>query len=177
MKRIHIMGASGSGATTLGAALAARLGVPHFDADTYFWIATDPPYVTPRAPEERVRLLLPLLTEAPAWVLSGAAPTWGQAFTPLYDGVVFLRLDPVERMRRLRAREVARHGDRVLPGGDMHAGSVEFLAWAEGYDRGGMETRSLRQQEAWLAEREVPVLRVDSALPVSELVAAVLGWV
>jgi hypothetical protein len=37
IKRIHILGASGSGTTTLGHALAARLQCPHFDTDAYFW--------------------------------------------------------------------------------------------------------------------------------------------
>jgi adenylate kinase family enzyme len=35
-KRIHLIGASGSGTTTLGRALAQRLGYPHFDTDHYF---------------------------------------------------------------------------------------------------------------------------------------------
>jgi cytidylate kinase len=34
-RRAHLVGASGSGAATLGRALAARLDVPHFDTDTY----------------------------------------------------------------------------------------------------------------------------------------------
>ena len=41
--RIHILGASGSGTTTLGRALAARLQCPHFDTDDCFWLPTDPP--------------------------------------------------------------------------------------------------------------------------------------
>jgi adenylate kinase family enzyme len=48
MRHVHILGASGSGATTLGAALAQRLGFTHLDSDDFFWIKTDPPYVTPR---------------------------------------------------------------------------------------------------------------------------------
>ena len=44
--RIHILGASGSGTTTLGRALAERLQCPHFDADDYFWVPTDPPLPT-----------------------------------------------------------------------------------------------------------------------------------
>jgi Shikimate kinase len=41
--RIHILGASGSGTTTLGRALAERLQYPHFDTDDSFWVPTDPP--------------------------------------------------------------------------------------------------------------------------------------
>ena len=40
MQRIHILGASGSGTTTLGRALAERLQCRHFDTDDYFWLPT-----------------------------------------------------------------------------------------------------------------------------------------
>jgi hypothetical protein len=43
--RIHIFGASGSGTTTLGAAIADRYGYAHLDVDQYFWMPTDPPFI------------------------------------------------------------------------------------------------------------------------------------
>jgi adenylate kinase family enzyme len=52
--RIHITGASGSGATTLGAGLAAALRVPWHDTDSYYWVATEPPFTTPRPMPERL---------------------------------------------------------------------------------------------------------------------------
>lgn len=173
MARIHILGASGSGTTTLGAALAARLGCPHEDTDTYFWLPTDPPFTTPRPREARLALLLPRLA-GPAWVLSGSASGWIAAIDPLDDIAVFLLLDPVLRMARLRRRETARFGARIAPGGDMAAHSREFLDWAESYDTAGPEQRSLVGHERWLTARTCPVLRLDSAAPVEELVAAVL---
>ena len=42
--RIHITGAAGSGCTSLGRALADRLGCVNFDTDTYFWLPSDPPF-------------------------------------------------------------------------------------------------------------------------------------
>ena len=57
MARIHILGASGSGTSTLGSALARRLGVPHANSDSFYWLPTDPPYTTPRPAEERQALL------------------------------------------------------------------------------------------------------------------------
>jgi len=46
IQRIHILGASGSGTTTLGRALAERLQYPHFETDDYFWLPTAPPTST-----------------------------------------------------------------------------------------------------------------------------------
>jgi adenylate kinase family enzyme len=43
-RRIHIAGASGSGVTSLGRALANALASSHHDTDDYFWLPTTPPY-------------------------------------------------------------------------------------------------------------------------------------
>ena len=42
--RIHVVGASGAGVTTVGRALEDALGTPHHDADDYFCQPTTPPY-------------------------------------------------------------------------------------------------------------------------------------
>ncbi len=55
--KIHITGASGSGTTTLGRALAHLANVDHFDTDDYFWEPSDPPFSRPRLRDERIRLL------------------------------------------------------------------------------------------------------------------------
>ena len=40
-RRIHIVGASGAGVTTLGRAVADALAIPHHDTDDFFWLPTD----------------------------------------------------------------------------------------------------------------------------------------
>jgi adenylate kinase family enzyme len=174
MPRIHILGASGSGTSTLGAALAGRLGVPHADSDSLYWLPTDPPFTTPRSPEERQVLLSRILPANARWVFSGAATKWAAPLERHYDLVVFLRLDPQVRMVRLRQREAARWGSRILPGGDMAAIHEAFIAWAEAYDTAGSSGRGLLTHETWLADQTAPVLRLDSLQPVPDLVAAVM---
>jgi adenylate kinase family enzyme len=137
--RLHILGASGSGTTTLGRALAARLQCPHFDADDYFWLPTDPPYTHRRARTERVQLLMDDLTAHDSWVLSGSLCGWGDGAIPLFELVVFLLIPQDIRMARLHRREQARFGTRILPGGDMYEISQAFLAWAASYDEGGLD--------------------------------------
>lgn len=56
----------------------------------------------------------------------------------------------------------------------MAAASVEFFKWAEAYDTAGPEQRSLLGHEAWLSSLRVPVLRLDSAASVQDLVETVL---
>lgn len=108
------------------------------------------------------------------WVFSGAATKWAAVLEPHYSLVVFLRLDPHIRMQRLRKREAARWGSRILPGGDMAAISEEFIAWAESYDTAGTLRPGLSTHEAWLADQPAPVLRLDSSVPVEALVEAVM---
>jgi adenylate kinase family enzyme len=175
MARILITGAAGSGATTLGRALAARLGCAHEDSDTYYWVPTDPPFTTTRPPEERIALLLPKLLARRDWVLSGQPIEWGAALEPLYELIVFLRLDHDLRMTRLRRRETADFGPRIAPGGDMALSNAAFLEWASSYDTAGPERRSLAQHERWLSKQACPVLRLDSAAPVDALLAAALA--
>ncbi len=175
MPRIHVLGASGSGTTTLGEALATYLALHHADTDAFFWMPTDPPYTTRRPPEDRLALLLRQLPTTGHWVLSGSALKWATPLEPFYDLIVFLQLDPAVRMERLRQREFRRYGARVMSGGDMVAASAEFLAWADAYDTAGPEQRSLVAHEAWLTGQTAPVLRLDSSPPVQDLVAAVLS--
>lgn len=49
--RIYVFGASGCGATTLGAAVAKKLGLVHVDSDDHYWMPTDPPFSQNRRPK------------------------------------------------------------------------------------------------------------------------------
>jgi hypothetical protein len=53
----------------------------------------------------------------------------------------------------------------------------EFIAWAAGYDDEppSSATRNRSAQEAWLAARRCPVLRLEGDLTVAERVEAVLA--
>jgi hypothetical protein len=65
--RIHVVGASGSGTTTLGRALAKRLGCRHLDTDDVFWLPSDPPFRYVRDRGERQALLGAALRRHPGY--------------------------------------------------------------------------------------------------------------
>lgn len=172
--RMHIFGASGSGTSSLAAALAARHGHRHLDTDDFFWLPTDPPYQQPRPREARVGLLRSALARSPSWVLSGSLCGWGDPLIAEFDLVVFLVVQTEVRLTRLRAREAARYGqEAIAPGGARHAAHVEFLGWAGGYDTGGVEMRSRALHEAWLLTQPGAVLRLEGDHPVAEQLARV----
>jgi adenylate kinase family enzyme len=170
--RIHITGASGSGVTTLGAALARRLGCPQFDVDDFYWEPTNPPFVKKRPVAERLALLEEPLN-GDGWVLSGSLVGWGDPLVRLFDLVVFLHVPTEVRMARLRARETARYGEAIEPGGSMHENSQAFLKWASRYDEPHFEGRSLAIHERWLDKLAVPVLRLDGRTSTAEQVETV----
>ena len=173
-EHIHVLGASGSGTSTLGVALATRLGARHLDVDDYYWEPTEPPFVRPRPVAQRQRLLDVDLARQAAWVLSGSLCGWGDRYIPRFDCVVFLRVPTALRLARLRRREEERFGDGLVPGGAMHENHRAFLAWAAEYDEGGPDMRSLARHRAWLARLACPVVSLEREMAVAEQVGRVL---
>jgi len=172
--RIHIFGASGSGTTSLAAAIAGKHGHRHLDTDDFFWVPTDPPYREKRPREQRLELLRQALQDSASWVLSGSLCGWGDALIPEFDLVVFLVVPTPIRLVRLRAREVARYGHQAIDaGGKLHKAYVEFLEWASGYDTGGPDMRSRALHEAWLAVIPGAVLRLEGDRSVGEQLAQI----
>lgn len=169
--RIHVIGASGSGVSTLGRALADRLAIPHHDSDDYLWLPTAPPYRQLRDIPVRLRLMREMFLPRIDWVLSGAVADWGNELISLFDLVVFVVTPRELRLERLRAREVKHFGaDAVAPGGWRHQETEAFIEWASHYEAGDREGRSLAGQEVWVAGLPCPVVRVDGARPIAELV-------
>jgi len=156
--RILIMGASGSGTTTLGRALATRHGFASYDSDDYYWLPSDPPFKQKRDRELRLALLLADLESAGSAVLSGSIVNWGDAVEDSFSAIVFLTLPAPIRVARLRERELAQFG------------FVDhwFLEWAAQYDEGRLEGRSRAIHEHWLSQRTCQILRIDGDLSVDE---------
>ncbi|OWP03129.1 adenylate kinase [Marssonina coronariae] len=164
--RIHILGASGSGVSTLGSNISSALSVPVFDVDDYYWLPTDPPFTTKRPIPSRIALLKPLLSSAEeeqrGWVLAGSIGSWGGELMEDVEHVIFVDTPTEVRMQRLREREFKRHGERIRAGGDMFAESQAFLVWAERYDDDTLEEgRSRRMHEEWLKGVKQPITRLQ----------------
>jgi adenylate kinase family enzyme len=174
--RLYITGASGSGVTTLGAALAAELAVPQIDVDGIFWEPTEPPFQSPRPLAQRRELLLDAVHATERWILSGSLDGWGDGAIPRMQLVVFLAIPQAIRLQRLHERELIRYPAEWLePGGAMYESYTTFMAWATRYDTAGMEQRSRARHDAWLAAMNCPVLRIEGDTTVADRVARVLA--
>ncbi len=175
--KLHLFGASGTGVTTLGQALAAALQLLYFDSDTYFWQPSDPPFTVRRPPAARNAQLAHALARAESWILGGSIGGWdAQWLAAPFDLVVFLSLPPALRLQRLRQREHARYGERIAADPAQAARTQAFLDWAAGYDDGTSGgTRTLANHERWLTQFTSPVLELRGDLTVAQRVAAVLA--
>lgn len=167
--RLHVMGASGAGTTTLARTLADHWSVPHANADDYLWIPTDPPYVEKRPEADRLALMRSVFAPREAWVLSGSALGWGDEISAECDAVVF---PPNERLRCLEARETRRREGQAF---DPMAWDA-FKQWARAYDGPAFAGRSRVAHERWLDTLDHPVLRLDSTMSREDLRDAVLAW-
>jgi|GEM_PF-212645 len=172
-KVIHILGASGSGTTTLGRAIRDNLGYVLLDSDDYFWEPTDPPYTVKREAEERQKLMADDMAKCEKCVISGSFYGWGDIFIQDFDLVIFVDTPTPVRIKRLKEREYRHFGDRILPGGDMYDNHLEFIDWAARYDTAGFEQRSRAVHMEWLKQMTCPVITVDGSQPMDAILQKV----
>ncbi|UOQ71386.1 adenylate kinase [Hymenobacter cellulosilyticus] len=181
--KLHIVGASGSGVTTLGKALGEALGVRYFDSDEYFWVVSEPPFTKRRPAYARNAALSQELSQQPRWILGGSLVGWGDQWLTAFDLVIFLWLPPALRLSRLQQREQERYGSKIATEPARAAQYHAFLAWAAGYDdnsSGGH--RTLANHNSWLTQVTCPVLELRGDLSVEQRLQLVghklieLGW-
>jgi adenylate kinase family enzyme len=160
--KIHILGASGSGTTTIGKRLSQLYEIPHFDSDDIYWKQTEIPYTKSQAKAVRRKLLKKIIDTNNSWVISGSATSWGELLLAHSDIIILVSCPTEVRLNRLKKRETERYGSRVELGGDMHKNSQEFLNWASLYDEGGIEVRSKKSQTTWLQQAKCQVFEIEN---------------
>lgn len=133
---IILLGANGSGKSTIGRELAHVLNIAHLDVEDYWFYNTDIPYTAIRPNEERNEMLLSDMKKHGSFVVSGDISSWGDEFLSMFGLAVFLEAPTEIRMKRIEKREKARWGDRVCQGGDMYESQIKFREFAAMRDVG-----------------------------------------
>jgi len=164
--RVLVMGASGSGTSTLGRALAAQMGCPFYDLDDFYWLCSTPAFTHKRPHLERLCMALAALLSNRQCVMAGSPDTWGDALENGYTHIIFLTLDARIRVERLVRRETQRFG----------CADPAFLEWAAQYDEGRLRGRSRAIHERWLATRQCPVLRLEGDQSTEERLKSALEF-
>lgn len=172
--KIHIMGASCAGSTTLGNALAEKLNYTYLDTDTYFFEPSEIPYAVKRPLEERTRLLRAAFDAKENVIVGGSLVSWGPEWLTMFDLVVFLYLPHAIRMERLHNREVERYSDKIFTDPYRAAKYQQFTAWAKGYDDNSTDGRNLGVHQVWLGKLNCPIIKIEGDTTVEERVEKVL---
>lgn len=146
---IHIYGASGSGTSTLGRKICDELGYKFMDTDDYFWLPTNPKYITKRDKKECIELMMNDIENNDNVVISGSLVDWGDELISLFTLVIRLETETDIRIERLRKREKEAFGNRIEKDGDMYQNHLDFINWAREYDTGGLDMRSRTKHDAW----------------------------
>lgn len=165
MKRnIFVMGASGSGTSTLGQRLSEELSLRWIDLDDIFWLPTTPAYTARREKSEMQRILREKTLD-PGWVLSGSMLSWGEFLAPEIHATIFLYVPTDVRLKRILAREHVRRGTEEW---ERDKQWNDFYDWARGYDTGALGGRSLPLHEEWLKAHARKLLRLEGDSSVEE---------
>jgi adenylate kinase family enzyme len=159
--KIHLLGPSCSGTSTLGTLIAKKYDIPWYDTDDIFWIKTDPPFTTKRERNERINILKEIFEKNNSLVLSGSAREWGDFIKDHLDIIIYKYVKQETRIKRLLEREKNRYGNRIDPGNDMYESHKEFVEWNKKYETGGMEMRSRKSELSWLDDVKGKIIRLE----------------
>lgn len=173
--RIHILGASGAGATSIAKCLAERVGYQHLDTDDFYWRDTFPPYTVANQPQERQLQLADTLKAHEQWILSGSLCGWGDIFIPSFELVIYVYVNNEKRLERLKRRERMRFGDDILPGGKQHERYQAFIKWAAGYETTMDVSRNALRHQQWLEKLPCPVIHIINESTVDEAVSDIVS--
>lgn len=173
MSKIHILGASGSGTTTVAKEIANKYNYIHLDTDDFFWEKTAIPYTKKRPVKERIELIKRRLCENQNVVLSGIFYPWGDELKDYFDYMIYLETKPEVRLKRLINREYRMYGKRMLKGGDMHEQFKRFLKWDLNYEKDTNDDIGKTRTEEWLKTVKSKVIRIDGGLPLRQIMSEI----
>jgi len=126
--RIIVYGNSGSGKTTMAAALAAEFGIPHLDLDTVAWAT---PAV--RKPvTDSVAELQAYIAANPGWIIEGCYGDLIEAILPSCTELRFLNPGVKACMRNCRARPWEPH--KYATKDEQDAMLRFLLGWVSEYE-------------------------------------------
>ena len=125
MRKVAVMGPTGSGKTTVSRQLAERLGVPHIELDALFW---KPGWVMPSA--EEFRPIVEAALDPNGWVVDGNyRHRLGTLVLAEADLVVWLDMPLLTKLWRILRRTIRRIRTReVLWGTNVDTWRGAFLS-------------------------------------------------
>ena len=165
---IQICGLNGCGKSTLGRALAERIGFHFIDNENLYFSGTntDEPYRNPKSRTEVERLLMDEVFQHPNFVFSAVKGDYGKDIIPMYNYVVVIEVPKEIRSQRVRNRSFQKFGNRMLMGGDLYDQEERFFQT--------VASRSDEYVDNWLQTVKCPIIRVDGTKSIDENVKHII---
>ncbi len=127
LRRIVVLGVTGSGKSTMAAALADRLHVPHVEIDALHWLPG-----WEHVPDEELRLRIDAATRSDGWVLDGNYGFARDVSWPRAQAVVWLDYPFLTVFWRLLRRTLKRTlTHEVLWGTNVERFWGQFKLWSD----------------------------------------------
>lgn len=142
---IHVMGASGTGTSTIGELLGRELGYDVIESDFYKWKQTVPEFQVMRPIEESNKLLMDKINSSKNLVITGSLHSNPVTFDYI-DLIIYLKCPTFIRMRRIKKRDVAIGRNSLKEEGAVKENFLGFLYLAKNYNKLGLDKRSKASQ-------------------------------
>ena len=165
---IQICGLNGCGKSTLGKALAEKIGFHFIDNENLYFSRTntDEPYTNAKSRIEVERLLMEEVSKHPDFVFSAVKGDYGKDIVPMYNYVVVIEVPQKICSQRVRNRSFQKFGSRMLMGGDLYSQEESFFQM--------VDSRQDDYIESWLQKVNCPIIRVDGTKPIDENVTRII---
>lgn len=167
--KILICGLNGVGKSTLGRALAHRLGYFFLDNEDLFFPKNDSNYLfaNQRSRAEVEVLLTEIMETYENLVFSAVRGEYGEATVNRYSLAVVMQAPRSVRLTRVHDRSFARFGRRTEPGGDLWEHEQSFMNQVGSRDESYVTN--------WVMTLSCPVLFIDGTRPIEENIAYILA--
>ena len=163
---IQVCGLNGCGKSTLGKALAERMGFRFIDNETLYFSETyaNETYMKPKSRKDVEKLLIEEIKKYPDFVFVAVKGDYG--IEEFYNYIVMIEVPRDVRLQRVRNRSFQKFGNRMLSGGDLYEQEEQFFRT--------VEARRDSFTEDWLKSVECPVIRVDGTKTIEENVEYII---
>lgn len=165
---IIICGLNGAGKSTIGKALAQKLGFHFIDNEDLYFPKTDPhyTYASPRTRKEVEQLLLSEIKAHQDFVFASVKGDYGEIIYPFFQYAVLLEVPREIRLQRVKERSFQKFGSRMLHGGDLYEQEENFFEL--------VKSRAENTVEEWIRSLSCPVIRLDGTKPMEENVKFII---
>ena len=158
---IHVMGASGSGTSTIGGLLGKTLDFDVIESDFYKWKQTIPEFQIMRPIEESNALLMERITSSKNLIITGSLHSNPITHKHI-DLIIYLHCPTWLRIRRIKQRDIATGRNSLQAEGEVRENFLWFLNFAKNYNKLGSDIRSKASQEMVMKSCNVPVINIKT---------------